>query len=179
MLENFQGDSWGLIPPLRMPSLLPHDLCQRRSSLPAEPLWTSWGFHSVANNRKLKLRSKQMVCDFSFDSLQVGVLCNQCPRLLFPFWSASYSLSPTNKVSLWFHWWSLQLYLLSLGGIKGKKEWVGAKICLPADSYPSDSFVQKFYPMTLTNSTLAQTVTWQFLQRRKEILFSRSYCYPK
>jgi len=35
MLENFQGDSWGLIPPLRMPSLLPHDLCHRRSSLPA------------------------------------------------------------------------------------------------------------------------------------------------
>ena len=27
MLENFQGDSWGSIPPLRMPSLLPHDLC--------------------------------------------------------------------------------------------------------------------------------------------------------
>ena len=45
-------------------------------------------------------------------------------------------------------------YLVSLGGIKGKKEWVGAKICLPADSYPSDSFVQKSYPMTLTNSTL-------------------------
>ena len=27
MLENFQGNSWGSIPPLRMPSLLPHDLC--------------------------------------------------------------------------------------------------------------------------------------------------------
>ena len=27
MLENFQGNSWGLIPPLHMPSLLPHDLC--------------------------------------------------------------------------------------------------------------------------------------------------------
>ena len=35
MLENFQGDSWGLIPPLRMPSLLPHDLCHGQSSLPA------------------------------------------------------------------------------------------------------------------------------------------------
>jgi len=32
MLENFQGDSWGLIPPLRVPSLLPHDLCHGRSS---------------------------------------------------------------------------------------------------------------------------------------------------
>ena len=27
MLENFQRDSWGSIPPLRMSSLLPHDLC--------------------------------------------------------------------------------------------------------------------------------------------------------
>ena len=27
MLENFQGDSWGSIPPLCMSSLLPHDLC--------------------------------------------------------------------------------------------------------------------------------------------------------
>ena len=39
MLENFQGDSRGSIPPLRMPSLLPHDLCHRWSSsgqLPAE-----------------------------------------------------------------------------------------------------------------------------------------------
>ena len=32
MLENFQGDSWGSIPPLRMPSLLPHDLCHGRSA---------------------------------------------------------------------------------------------------------------------------------------------------
>ena len=32
MLKNFQGDSWGLIPPLCMPSLLPHDLCHGWSS---------------------------------------------------------------------------------------------------------------------------------------------------
>ena len=32
MLENIQGDSWGSIPPLRMPSLLPHDLCHGWSS---------------------------------------------------------------------------------------------------------------------------------------------------
>ena len=32
MLKNFQGDSWGLIPPMRMPSLLPHDLCHGRNS---------------------------------------------------------------------------------------------------------------------------------------------------
>ena len=32
MLEDFQGDSWGSIPPLHMSSLLPHDLCYRRSA---------------------------------------------------------------------------------------------------------------------------------------------------
>ena len=32
MLENFQGDSWGSIPPLHIPSLLPHDLCHGQSS---------------------------------------------------------------------------------------------------------------------------------------------------
>ena len=32
MLEDFQGDSWGSIPPLRMSSLLPHDLCHRWSA---------------------------------------------------------------------------------------------------------------------------------------------------
>ena len=32
MLEEFQGDSWGSIPPLRMSSLLPHDLCHGRST---------------------------------------------------------------------------------------------------------------------------------------------------
>ena len=32
MLENFQGDSWGSILPLRMSSLLPHDLCHVRSA---------------------------------------------------------------------------------------------------------------------------------------------------
>ena len=32
MLKNFQGDSWASILPLRMSSLLPHDLCHGRSS---------------------------------------------------------------------------------------------------------------------------------------------------
>ena len=35
MLENFQGDSWGSIPPLRMLSLLPHDLCHEWNASPA------------------------------------------------------------------------------------------------------------------------------------------------
>ena len=35
MLENIRGDSWGSIPPLRMPSLLPHDLCHEQNASPA------------------------------------------------------------------------------------------------------------------------------------------------
>ena len=52
MLENFQGDSWGSIPPLRMLSLLPHDLCHGwRSScwLPALqlPHWVALSTLSI------------------------------------------------------------------------------------------------------------------------------------
>ena len=39
MLENFQGDSWGSIPPLRMSSLLPHDLCHGQSASPRPPTY--------------------------------------------------------------------------------------------------------------------------------------------
>ena len=35
MLENIRGDSWGSILPLRMPSLLPHDLCHEWNASPA------------------------------------------------------------------------------------------------------------------------------------------------
>ena len=41
MLENIQGDSWGSILPLRMPSLLPHDLCHEWNASPA-PGRSSW-----------------------------------------------------------------------------------------------------------------------------------------
>ena len=45
MLEDFQGDSWGSILPLRMSSLLPHDLCHERSASrrpPTEILHPIW-----------------------------------------------------------------------------------------------------------------------------------------
>ena len=43
MLENIQGDSWGSIPPLRMPSLLPHDLCHEWNASPAPG--NIWSFY--------------------------------------------------------------------------------------------------------------------------------------
>ena len=42
MLKNFQGDSWGSIPPLRMPNLLPHDLCHEWNASPAPRMQQSW-----------------------------------------------------------------------------------------------------------------------------------------
>ena len=43
MLEDFQGDSWGSIPPLRMSSLLPHDLCHGWSASCWPPTLCSGG----------------------------------------------------------------------------------------------------------------------------------------
>lgn len=50
-------------------------------------------------------------------------------------------------------------HLVSLWKERGKKEWGGAKLCVPADSDPFDGFVQKRYPMTLTAISFARTVT--------------------
>ena len=76
MLENFQGDSWGSIPPLRMPSLLPHDLCHRWSSshwLPA--LQVSLSFTS--SQSLLKLMSIESVM-----SSKNLILCHPSPPAL-------------------------------------------------------------------------------------------------
>ena len=48
MLENIRADSWGSIPPLRMPSLLPHDLCHE------------WNASPVPGTRPLSLSSTRL-----------------------------------------------------------------------------------------------------------------------
>ena len=66
MLENFQGDSWGSIPPLRMSSLLPHDLCHGRSSscwLPASVPCTE---HRVTQLMVVNITLTQTVLCSSF-----------------------------------------------------------------------------------------------------------------
>ena len=65
MLENFQGDSWGSIPPWRMPSLLPHDLCQGRSSLPAKEESEKVGLK--LNNRKTKIMASGPITSWEID----------------------------------------------------------------------------------------------------------------
>ena len=63
MLENIQADSWGSIPPLRIPSLLPHDLCHEWNASPApgtlrfiliyRVVCVSWQFPNLAGNGNL------------------------------------------------------------------------------------------------------------------------------
>ena len=55
-----QGISWGLITPLRMPSLLPHDLCHRQSSSRWRPAASKFG--------KLSSGHKTGKGQFSFQS---------------------------------------------------------------------------------------------------------------
>ena len=57
MLEDFQGDSWGSIPPLRMSSLLPHDLCHGRSASRRPPTGGRGGHHQEGDiwGRRLRL----------------------------------------------------------------------------------------------------------------------------
>ena len=50
MLEDFQGDSWGSIPPLRMSSLLPHDLCHGRSASRRPPTLFQHHSNSISLN---------------------------------------------------------------------------------------------------------------------------------
>ena len=74
MLKDFQGDSWGSIPPLRMSSLLPHDLChgQSASRWPPTPICLT-GSVSVCPNLNSVSYSKPVlfyppVCDSAMHS---------------------------------------------------------------------------------------------------------------
>ena len=75
MLENFQGDSWGLILPLRMPSLLPHDLCQGRSSLPARYVSVSvcraWGGQGQLPSGHRKLEAAGVTMEKGDNSIKM------------------------------------------------------------------------------------------------------------
>ena len=66
MFGDFQGDSWGSIPPLRMSSLLPHDLCHGQST-------SLWPPTSYLGHRGLS--EKETSCMWwpgSFSSCVVG-----------------------------------------------------------------------------------------------------------
>ena len=95
MLENFQGDSWSSIPPLHMPSLLPHDLCHGRNSCSRHPCPspTPWDYLP-----SYPLLSPSPPASF-FPSIRVfsieSVLLNRWPK----YWSFSFSISPSNEHS--------------------------------------------------------------------------------
>ena len=78
MLENFQGDSWGSIPPLRMLSLLPHDLCHGRSS----SRWLPAVFHT--NTGPIKFNVWDTAGQEKFGGLRDGYYIQaQCAIIMF------------------------------------------------------------------------------------------------
>ena len=118
MLENFQGDSWGLIPPLRMSSLLPHDLCHGwRSSrrLPTEKtkifLLNNINVHWVT--RILHLFNCSVVPDSLHTrgmyhaslpclSLSPGACSNSCPLSWWCYPSIPLSITPFSSCPQFF-----------------------------------------------------------------------------
>ena len=75
MLENIPGDSWGSIPPLRMPSLLRHDLCHEWSAsrrLPAP---------NVPNNIMLISHSRNLIVILHYWASLIAQLVKNLPAM--------------------------------------------------------------------------------------------------
>ena len=102
MLENIRGDSWGSIPPLRMPSLLPHDLCHEQNASPAprtthssvlncgvgEEAWESLGLHRALNSpsyRKSVLNIHWKDWWWSWNSNTFATWCEELTHLKRPW----------------------------------------------------------------------------------------------
>ena len=97
MLENIRGHSRGSIPPLRMPSLLPHDLCHEWNvsrRLPALFQWVN-SSHEVAKVLDFQLQHQSFQTTPRTDLLQNGLVGSPCsPR-------DSQESSPTKASILW------------------------------------------------------------------------------
>jgi len=99
MLENFQGDSWSSIPPLRMPSLLPHDLCHGRSSSRWLPAVIEFQLSYSRSWKMMLWKVLHSICNMPAPGNQVfsneWVLHIRWPK----YWSFSLSISPLNEHS--------------------------------------------------------------------------------
>ena len=123
MLKNFQVDSWGSIPPLRMLSLLPHDLCH---------VWSSsrWLLAVIEFQLSYSRSWKMMLWKVLHSICNMHSVCNmlapgsnplQCSCLKNPrdggaWWAAIYGVAQS---------WT-QLKWLSSSSTKGEKG-VGGK----------------------------------------------------
>ena len=135
MLENIQGDSWGSIPPLRMPSLLPHDLCHGRSS-----------------SRWLQARYpvKLLVTESSLTPL--------CNNTVFSWLSAS--VTPSSILmhafqDYWFNRMRTQNSKATISTINSLKS-----LCIFGGSSPS---LEKVHFWVCSNREKLVTFKWQFL----------------
>ena len=103
MLENIQGDSWGSILPLRMPSLLPHDLCHEWNvsrRLPA-------GCHFLLQCMKVKSEVKSL---------------SRVQLFMIP-WTTTYQTPPSMGFSRQEYWSGVPLPSPISGSSSGLFHW--------------------------------------------------------
>ena len=97
MLENFQEDSWGSIPPLRMPSLLPHDLCHGQSSSRWHQAGTQeiffWDLFAFSFRSSEFLNEWSLLCGFlkANDYKKTGSWCSPKNRTEGDCWRAEWT----------------------------------------------------------------------------------------
>ena len=144
MLEDFQGDSWGSIPPLRLSSLLPHDLCHGRSAshrLPALkhsfcPIHTCYKAAVILNSCVLKSTlDPRMLSNPSTKSshrilVKVPVWCSSVWSILelalLTVSSVCNSLPPFHSQYVWVPvLWTVQINLAPGNGLLGCWQYVG------------------------------------------------------
>ena len=93
MLEDFQGYSWGSIPPLRMSSLVPHDLCHGRSASRRPPTMFSYESFLILYFQQMSRFSDpfEKVADYS----KLHSPPTPIPQVKFDWsWVAAASLQP-------------------------------------------------------------------------------------
>ena len=142
MLKNFQGDSWGSIPPLRMPSLLPHDLCQGRSSSRWLPAVIQFQLSYSRSWKMMLWKVLHSICNMPAPgkSVWAGILYKQSLLNSKYTWSqimqyqyheiGTWSTLASNTLATWCeeltHWKRLWCWeRLKAGGEGDDREWDG------------------------------------------------------
>ena len=163
MLENFQGDSWGSIPPLRMPSLLPHDLCHGRSASRWPPAVIEFQLsysRSSLNMQYAGSRQPPLSPFASNLSQHQGLFHELALSIRWPkHWSFSFSISPSNEysglISFRMDWFDLLADWFDLLPVQGNLKCLlqhhssKAKILLLSEELLSNSHIRTWLLKTL------------------------------